>query len=288
MNAQIQDTQTIYDMLLAYAGTTAEPVDYSVYYQPEINAARDSFFGALAIFVGGLDQNPTPEEIVKAAVETRTVKLLVFYYTRKAIVDTVMERTAYIAKTRRDKELKTHLLDVITLTQDDDGGIFTPYLADASTQVFTALKAFTRAVENAHLHLVPSGILSPAVKTYVKGDMVAHANHPWKLTEVDEEEVTDPGNFSTTNWTQLPDYIYTDDKIEFIILQPDWLNQNMIPSIDTAIFEAMVSYSMYKWFLTVYPEEAGIYYQEFDRYSKQIISHVNSTNRPLNRRYRLF
>lgn len=286
MVAQVQDTQYIYDLLSAYVCSNNPGKNIIEPYLPQIEEARDKFFRSLAIYVGGISENTTQEEIIRATVLTREIKLLIFYYGRKQLVDTVMERTAYIAKTRRDKELKTHLLDVIAVTQDDDS-ILTPILADASVMIMPTIAAFTKQVQNAHLHLSPCGV-SPLVSgtTYHKGDKVVFASQIWELTGADENTVT--GDTLTSVWTAQPLYMYTDDKVEFVLLQPDWFNTNMTMSVDVAIFEAMIAYMMHKWFMLVYPEEAGLYLQEFERCARRITSQANSTNAPLRRQYRMF
>jgi len=286
MVAQVQDTQYIYDLLSAYVSSNNPGENIIQPYLPQIEEARDKFFRSLAIYVGGIDENTTQEEIIKATVLTREIKLLIFYYTRKQIVDTVMERTAYIAKTRRDKELKTHLLDIIALTQDDDS-ILTPIVADASVNIMPCIAAFTKQVQNAHLYLAPCGIPAPVVgTTYNKGDKVVLASQVWELTGALTDTVT--GVTLSGAWTLQPAYLYTDDKIEFVLLQPDWFNTNMTMPLDVAIFEAMISYIMHKWFLLVYPEEAGLYLQTFELQAKRIIFLANSTNTPLKRQYRSF
>jgi hypothetical protein len=149
------------------------------------------------------------------------------------------------------------------------------------------IAAFTKQVQNAHLYLAPCGIPAPVVgTTYNKGDKVVLASQVWELTGALTDTVT--GVTLSGAWTLQPAYLYTDDKIEFVLLQPDWFNTNMTMPLDVAIFEAMISYIMHKWFLLVYPEEAGLYLQTFELQAKRIIFLANSTNTPLKRQYRSF
>lgn len=288
MIAQTRDTQYIYDLLTTYALTNTPVTNVIQPYLPQVEDTRNSFFRALALYVGGLNETTTPEQIAQAYVVTREVKLLIFYYSVEDLYEEVLKRTAYVAKSRRDKELQTHLLDVVAMTRDDKP-MFDPYLADACTRALDSLKAFTRNVQNAFLFQQESGIPAVENKTYLKGDRVLSSGEIFELTGVDQEVVTEVENgFDTTNWTELPGYLYTNDKVEFVILQPEWYNQNMNKTADVSIFETLIHHVMYKWFTVVFPEEAAYYLQESERYAKQIISAVNTSNRPMVRKYRMF
>lgn len=286
MYSQTDDTQYIYDLLTSYYLSQQEGENIVQPYLPQIEEAKNKFFKSLSLYVGGMNETTTPEQILAATVETRQVKLTVFYYSYQTLLDTVMQRTAYIAKTRRDKETKAHLLDVIALTQDDTS-IFSPFAVDSASACLGALEAFTKQVQNAFLYKASSGIEEVETKTYIKGDKILLDDLVYELT-VDEEEVTDISSVDLTNWTLLPDYIYTDDKIEFVTLTPEWVNTAFLPVVDSSLFEALISYMMHKWFVIVFPEEAMYYYQEYERNYKRVISAANSTNRPLQRKYRMF
>lgn len=286
MYSQTEDTQYIYDLLTAYALSQTEGVNVVQPYLPQIEEAKNKFFKSLSLYVGGLNEDTTPEQIAAATVETRQVKLTIFYYSYQTLINTVMQRTAYIAKTRRDKDTKAHLLDVVALTSDDTS-IFAPFAIDAAGACLGALEAFTKQVQNAFLYLATSGILPVEAKTYEKGDKMYYSGHVYELN-VDNEDVADISDVDLTSWTLLPDYTYTDDKVEFITLTPEWVNTSFLPVVDSSLFEALVSYMMHKWFVIVFPEEAAYYYQEYERNYRRVITAANSTNRPLNRSYRWF
>lgn len=84
------------------------------------------------------------------------------------------------------------------------------------------------------------------------------------------------------------EYYYTDDKVEYITIKPEWFNDNFQRSIDNNIFEAIVNYIIHKWFTIVLPEEASYYYSEYDRYYHDIVRSHNQHNKPLRRGYKLF
>lgn len=287
MYSQTEDTQYIYDLLTAYALTQTQGANVVQPYLPQIEEAKNKFFKTLSLYVGGMDETTTPEQILAATVETRSVKLTVFYYSYQSLIDTVMQRTAYIAKTRRDKETKAHLLDVVALTADDTS-IFAPFAVDAASAALGALEAFTKQVQNAFLYLATSGIPAVELKTYNKGDKMYYSGHPYELTGADTAEVTDTANVDLAVWTALPDYTYTDDKVEFVTITPEWVNQAFLPVVDSSLFEALVAYMMHKWFVIVFPEEAAYYYQEYERNYRRVITAANSTNRPLQRTHRWF
>lgn len=50
--------------------------------------------------------------------------------------------------------------------------------------------------------------------------------------------------------------------IHYLVLQPTWVANNATIKTDKSIFEAIVAYVIYKWFLIVFPEEAELYLEE--------------------------
>lgn len=274
----IQEKQKIYEIYRMLEHTEGD-------YTAVESQATFNLFTALNLYYGAPESEDSQQQLVKEIAVT----LLVFYFTETELFDEVFKRTSYIAKTRRDKETKQHLLDVIALTADDTS-IFDPYLKGASSTLFAdTLQAFSRNVSGAYLHLYPSGITEVENKTYTKGDKVLFNGIAWELTGADSVTVTGVENgFDTTNWTEKDKSFYTDDKVEFVLLRPDWFNMNMAVPSDKAMFEAMVSYVMWKWFILVFPEEANTYKEEFERQKQYVVSGINSNNRPLNRRHRMF
>ena len=213
-------------------------------------------------------------------------QLLVFFYTEAELLEAVLGRTAYIAKSRRDKETQQHLLDVINLTRDDML-IFDPFLKDAARKVLESLQAFTREIDGAYLHKQSSGIMAWVEgHTYHKGAKVLNGTDVWELTGSDSEQITN--GFDSANWTLLGKYPYTDDKLEFITLRPDWFNLNLAPAVDISIYEAIINYIIYRWFTIVFPEEAAFYLAEYGRFAQDIVYNINANNRPLKRKPRMF
>jgi len=94
--------------------------------------------------------------------------------------------------------------------------------------------------------------------------------------------------FNTANWSLRNPCYLTDDKIEFVINRNTWFNTNSATSLDTAVFETLVTYMMARWFTFVFPEEAAFYFSEYERNKAGITHSLNSQNRPLNRRHRMF
>ena len=279
MLTTLTETQKIYEIyrLLDHS----EGVYTTIEQQAEAN-----LFSALNRYYG--PENPDINAPNQVVVESNLgVTLLVFYYKVSDIFNAVFERTSYIAKTRRDKETKSHLLDVIALTQDD-ATIFEPFLSDASSALFAdALHAFSRQVSGAYLNQHVSGIASVETKTYVKGDKVLHDGKVYRLLA--DTENTDVSNgFDNADWEEISAMYYTDDKIEFVLMRPDWFNMNMATVADRSILEAVIAYIMSRWFTHVFPEEADVYMSLYDKYRRATTSNINATNRPLQRRYRQF
>lgn len=53
--------------------------------------------------------------------------------------------------------------------------------------------------------------------------------------------------------------------IHYVVNKPQWVRENSMVMTDKSIFEALVSYVLYKWFLIVLPQQAEFYANEFAR-----------------------
>ena len=53
--------------------------------------------------------------------------------------------------------------------------------------------------------------------------------------------------------------------IHYVVNKPQWVRENSMAMTDKSIFEALVSYVLYKWFLIVLPQQAEFYANEFAR-----------------------
>jgi len=47
--------------------------------------------------------------------------------------------------------------------------------------------------------------------------------------------------------------------IHYLVFQPAWVANNATIKTDKSVFEAIVAYIIFKWFLIVLPEEAELY-----------------------------
>jgi len=285
----IENKQDIYEVLTSFmeehtpGQTGLPPIPYSI----EEQDAKSRIFRALSIFIDS-QNTPSTDVAVQTLVAVKSISLIVFYYKVADIFAEVYKRTSYIAKSRRDKDTKQHLLDVVAMTQDDDS-VFQPFLLDATSQVFSCLAGFTREVSGAYLHQEVSGILPLVDGSYVKGAKVEYNGKVFELTGAESENIAGiEDEFDSSNWTELNPCYYTDDKVEFVIMRKEWFNMNASRPADVAIFEALVSYVMARWFTIVFPEEAQFYFAEYERNRASITHNLNSQNRVLNRRHRLF
>ena len=68
----------------------------------------------------------------------------------------------------------------------------------------------------------------------------------------------------------------------------DWMDENAFKGVEVAIFEALVNFVMYKWFLFVAPEHADIYNTAYENNLIQIKNRINAQKKPVNRKYHLF
>lgn len=78
------------------------------------------------------------------------------------------------------------------------------------------------------------------------------------------------------------------DAVIFKLNILDWMDENAFKGLDVAVFESIVNFVMYKWFLIVSPQDAAQYLEQYDNNLTQVIYRVNQQKRPIHRRYHLF
>lgn len=78
------------------------------------------------------------------------------------------------------------------------------------------------------------------------------------------------------------------DAVIFKLNILDWMDENAFKGLDVAVFESIVNFVMYKWFLIVSPQDAEQYYNHYDNSLMQVVYRVNQQKKPTHRRYHLF
>lgn len=95
---------------------------------------------------------------------------------------------------------------------------------------------------------------------------------------------------TNANWKANADKLPDDprDKVMFILEQVDNFDVNMIHIIDRNIKEAIVNYILFRWYEFVLPTEYENYYLKFEDYAYKAKVGMNSTVKPIQRRYNTF
>ena len=78
------------------------------------------------------------------------------------------------------------------------------------------------------------------------------------------------------------------DAVIFKLNILDWMDENAFKGLDVAVFESIVNFVMYKWFLIVSPQDAAQYLEQYNNNLTQVIYRVNQQKKPIHRRYHLF
>jgi hypothetical protein len=86
------------------------------------------------------------------------------------------------------------------------------------------------------------------------------------------------------NW-KLSEDIYTDDKLVLFVETYAWMNINTIHSVDTTIFESLVTGIMANWFIIASPADAVNYIALHGQKQLQVTRALNSSG-PWKRQYK--
>jgi hypothetical protein len=95
---------------------------------------------------------------------------------------------------------------------------------------------------------------------------------------------------TNANWKANADKLPDDprDKVMFILEQVDNFDVNMIHVIDRNIKEAIINYILFRWYEFVLPTEYENYYLKFEDYAYKAKVGMNSTVKPIQRKYNTF
>jgi hypothetical protein len=195
---------------------------------------------------------------------------LVFSYLRSSIFEEVFKRSSYIGSRRVHESTGANMLDSIALTVDDDA-IFQSYLYAAAAEVFLCFGSFVGSHTGSYLCLTASGIkVHSESVTYKEGAIVVYKGDVYRCVSA---SVT--GEFIFRDWEGLPVYFYTDDRLTYVLEKKAWFNSNFVQPAGNFILECLVNYILYLWFKVVSPSDAGFYYGEYIRYSRELSKGLN-------------
>ena len=208
------------------------------------------------------------------------IRYLQLSYTEEEIFNEVQKRTYFIARSRVDSPEKEHLLQQIAFTQDEKE-MFDPYMQQAVQDLLDILSPFNRNINAACLDRAVSGVaLWNATTAYVPTNKVASNGLVYECL-VGNTNVTPVVG---TNW-KLSEDIYTDDKLVLFVETYTWMNINTIHSVDTTIFESLVTGIMANWFIIASPADAVNYIALHGQKQLQVTRALNSSG-PWKRQYK--
>lgn len=209
-----------------------------------------------------LSLSELPDVLQKISSGDTSTQFLVFTYPREDIFEEVYKRTSIIGKHRTNKEGTQNMLNTLALTKDDDD-IFESFLYDAAARVFECFTAFTKRHTGSYLCLAESGInVFDEAKAYAVDDKVVYSGKVYICINA-KQALT---SWIASDWKELPDYFYTDNRVTYVVEYVYPFNSNYVQPIGNAIYEAIVNYIIYKWFLIVWTGgEAPIHYNEYLR-----------------------
>lgn len=161
-----------------------------------------------------------------------------------------------------------------------------------SATVFVAEGVYGKDIERfgqvLSLDVVESKIVRKGVPDKInKGDYV-------ELSGEDDVELYKALEDTDSNGDILNPYLFEKQDIDernsvvYRLNILEWMDDNAFSITDNAIFEAIVNFVIYRWFLIVNPSESSIYYSFYDDYLTRIIHRINAQKKPVRRTYHLF
>jgi hypothetical protein len=182
--------------------------------------------------------------------------ILHLYYPIEVIREEVHKRTSYLGK-HRSSENAPHLLDLISMTVDEEG-LFQSFIRTAMMKVFEPLGKHTKNIDSAYIWDVNAITVdieqgaSPATR-YDKGNYVTYNNELYIATGDGDSDTLE-------NLAPTEDYRGC---IHYIIQWGKNLNPNFIDPLDQAVNDALIYFVIWKWLLSAYPDDAEVYEAQF-------------------------
>ncbi len=105
--------------------------------------------------------------------------------------------------------------------------------------------------------------------TFKKGDYVL-LNNELYIAQAD-------GDVNDISVLQKQEYDFR-ESVHYLLEYPDYLNENMIEPIDTAVFEALVNRVIFKWLMLAFPDEAENYLALYNEALQQVKSRFVRSN----------
>lgn len=105
--------------------------------------------------------------------------------------------------------------------------------------------------------------------TFKKGDYVL-LNNELYIAQAD-------GDVNDISVLQKQEYDFR-ESVHYLLEYPNYLNENMIEPIDTAVFEALVNRVIFKWLMLAYPDEAENYLALYNEALQQVKSRFVRSN----------
>lgn len=212
------------------------------------------------------------------------IDLIHIWYDANDIFNDVAARTAYIGKSTVVEG--QHQLDLLAMTEDEKNDLFRDMLIDAHSVVFENIKAFTHGLRGEVMRYRDmktgeefKGAYDSSA-SYNVGDVVEDKGKMYECVCS-----CDPGSIMDTNYfVETPCFCIA----EYWIEKKWWFNPNAKRMLDNAVKQAIVEYIMYRWFEITNTQQAEIYMNKFNKRMDDLLYTINSQEKPLRRRHRLF
>lgn len=212
------------------------------------------------------------------------INLMHIWYDVNKIFNEVFKRTSYIGKNTLDKN-GMHTIDTVAMTPDEKNDMFRPLMIDAHSVVFENLKPFTHGLRGEVMRYRDSAtgeVLRGEYdenENYSIGDVVEYNGEMWECVSENRGRMGDIMFFVRTPAFYIAEYW---------IEKKNWFNPNAKRMLDNAIHEAIIAYIMHRWFLVSSPQHAEVYLADFNKRMDDILNTVNSQEKPIRRKFRLF
>lgn len=209
------------------------------------------------------------------------VRVVHYYYPLSMLEEEMYKRTSQTGKHRRDGN-GNNMLDEIALTGDENF-MFDTLCRDAAEEMYRVCapfmderrRSFFYGEDGRTVKYVEGAGGEVAVKKYDWVEYYAGAGAADYVLYVALRDattgspITDVGTFARVDADVR-------GSVRYVIDKPEWVRENSVQATDRAMFEALVTHMMWRWFVTAYPAEAGYWMGEFERRRRDVRMSLNS------------
>lgn len=191
--------------------------------------------------------------------ETIVYKYLVWQYSITDLLNELYMRTSNRAKQIKNKEGQMNHDFILS---PDESVWIDSALKDRANDVMRIIAPYTADLPSAFLIDEAPDIETWSVKAWVADDYIRYTDNKIYLCILANNGIAPDAVDGTTYWTVQPDWIDSTDKITFFFRLPDYLNDNVAPSIDRFMYAMLRDNVLADWY-----QNCGLL-NDFDIYRK--------------------